>query len=59
MFFAPAEGLGDQPLAEERRREGVGLREQKDLLDQSCVCVIELRREAGLLSFPALSVLGS
>lgn len=28
-----------------------GLRDQKDLLDQSCVCVIQFQREAGFVSF--------
>lgn len=46
-------------MGEERRGRWPGLRDQKDLLDQSCVCVIQLQREAGFVSFHALSVLSS
>lgn len=32
-------------------KELPGLRDQKDLLDQSCVCVMRFQREAGFVSF--------
>lgn len=46
-------------MGEERRGRWPGQRDQEDLLDQSCVCVTQLQREAGFVSCRALSVLGS
>lgn len=58
VLSVPVEGLGEALGQWGRRRRQLGLRDQKDLSDQSYVCVTHLQKEAGFVLFHTLSGLG-